>query len=119
MKLKGKLATVITACGLAVGGIFAVSAPAAHASTYLGGVSVADACSNQLYIAPSAVRLEIIKWNVTGWRCGEITGIGNTVFWWWWVNIHLNAQCATQYGDPSAYASYSNYNNPYSWGCYR
>jgi hypothetical protein len=117
MKLRIRLATAVAAFGLALAGFFAASAPAVDAATYLGGVSVAGACSNQLWIAPSAVRTEIIAWNVTGWRCGYLTSMG-WVWWWTGYNINLNQQCAYQYG-PGAYAAYTNYYNPYSWGCYR
>ncbi len=120
MKLRMKLATVAATCGFALAGVSTVGAPAADAATYLGGVSIAGACSDQLMIAPSATRTEIVAWNVTGWRCGYQTASG---YVWWWdgavrYNINLNRECVREHG-AGAWAGYTNYYNPYSWGCYR
>ena len=77
---------------------------------------MAGACSNQLWIAPSATRAVLVANNVTGWRCEYVGGV---ISWIWYTyNINLNQQCTVQYG-PGAYARYTNYSNPYSWGCYR
>jgi hypothetical protein len=113
--MRRKLATAAAVCALALAGAIGVSAPA-RAATMLGGVSVAGACSNQLYIAPSATRAVLVTNNVSGWRCQYV---GAVITWTWCsYNIDLNRQCAVQYG-AGAYARYSNFYDPYSWRCWR
>ncbi|MDQ2874392.1 MAG: hypothetical protein M3Y33_06145 [Actinomycetota bacterium] len=112
MIIKKKLLTAVATWGLALGGVIAASAPAAHAATYLGGVSVLGACENQIFTNG----VTLISNNVTGWRCEYNGAVLHVVYYNY--NINLNAQCGVQYGS-GAHASYTNYSNPYSWGCYR
>lgn len=112
MTIKRKVATAIATCGLALAGITTASVPAAHAATYLGGVSVLGACENQIFTNGVA----LINDTVTGWRCEYNGAVLHVIFYWY--NINLNEQCADQYGT-GAYARYTNYYNPYSWGCYQ
>ena len=103
------------ACGAVTLGTLGLSQPA-QAASVLGGVSVVGACTNQLYIAPSAARAVLIANNVSGWRCQYVGGVLTVTYTWY--NINLNSQCVAQYGS-GAYAKYSNFNDPYSWRCYR
>lgn len=112
MNVRRKLTAALIACGLASSGFLAASASAANAAVYEGGVSVLGACENQIYT--NAVAL--INNNVTGWRCKYKGAVISVIYYYY--NIDLNAQCAYQFGSGS-YAKYTNYNNPYSWGCYR
>jgi hypothetical protein len=112
VNIKRKMTTAVAICGLAFAGITAASAPAAHATTYLGGVSVLGACENQIFTNGVA----LINNTVTGWRCEYNGAVLHVIYYNY--NIHLNEQCAYQYGS-GAYAGYTNYYNPYSWGCYR
>jgi hypothetical protein len=88
--------------------VAAVSTPA-QAATRLGGVSVAGACFNQW---PGS-EVALTSNNVFGWKCRFWGSQGPLYF-----GINLTQQCGVQYGG-GAYAAYSNYNNPYSWSCYR
>jgi hypothetical protein len=97
-------------------GLIGIGSPAHAAPTNLGGVSVVGACINQLNIAPSAARAVLIANNISGWRCRYVGGVISVTYTWY--NINLNSQCVVQYGN-GAYASYSNFNDPYSWRCYR
>jgi len=106
-KLKAMLAGFVLVAGSLVG--VAVTASPAQAATYLGGVSVWNACVYQNG-TPSDVVL--VANNVHGWRC-FYNGGWNGIY----MSVNLNQECARAYG--RAYASYTNYNNPYSWGCYR
>lgn len=85
-------------------------ASSASAATRLGGVSVQQACNAQ-YPGTTAV---VVANNVYGWRCKTYWS-GGPVYY---TGIDLSRQCRAQYGS-RAYANYTNYNNPYSWGCYR
>lgn len=111
MRLRKRIATVVMASTLALGGVAATS-ESAQASTNLGGVSILGACANQLFTNSDA----LIAWNVTGWRCKYQGATFSTIYYWY--NIKLNTECAREYGS-GAYAGYTDYNNPYSWHCYR
>jgi hypothetical protein len=100
----------LAAAALAFAAVSLSTAPA-HASTMLGGVSVAAACTNQL-IGNAAV---VVANNVYGWRCRYNGGVISVTYSW---GPDLNRQCAVQYGS-GAYSGYLNYNDPYSWRCYR
>ncbi len=112
-RLRAGLAAAALALG--TGGVIAAAAPASAAdattSTYLGGVSVLGACENQIFTNGVA----LIHNNVTGWRCEYKGAVIDFIYWYY--NINLNEQCVAQYGS-GAVAKYTNYNNPYSWGCY-
>jgi hypothetical protein len=115
LNIRQKLVTAAAVCVLALGGAVGVGAPA-HAASMLGGVSVVGACSNQLWIAPSATRAVLVANNTSGWRCQYV---GATFTWTWYgYNIDLNRQCVVQYG-AGAYAKYLNFYDPYSWRCWR
>jgi hypothetical protein len=115
VNIRRRLAGAAVACGLALAGIVSVSAPA-HASSILGGVSVAGACSNQLFIAPSATRAVLIAYNTSGWRCRYVGAVISVTYTWY--NINLNQECSVEYG-AGAFARYLNFNDPYSWRCWR
>ncbi len=96
---------------LAIGAFMLVIQPT-HAATYLGGVSVQAACDNQYGPGSTAT---VLQWNVMGWRC---------VFHGGWnaytPGVDLTKQCKREYKRyTGVYANYTNFNNPYSWGCYR
>jgi hypothetical protein len=88
--------------GLAVG-----AATPASATTW--GVSMYQACVEQ-HGQPSSVGV-YAGWNVYGWRCRYNGG-------WNYIDqtINVSQYCSYHYG---AVARYSNYNDPYSWYCYR
>jgi hypothetical protein len=95
---------------LVAGGLTFATATPAQAATQLGGVSVQGACNVQ-YPGTSAV---VVANNVFGWRCRTYWSGGPVDY----SNINLSQQCRAQYGN-GAYASYLDYNNAYSWRCYR
>ena len=82
----------------------------AQAATDLGGVSVEAACDNQRGVATTA---RLVVNNVYGWRCALYLG-GTTGYY----SVDIARECRRVHGS-SAYAAYSNYNNPYSWRCKR
>jgi hypothetical protein len=86
------------------------SAQTASAATYRGGVSIWNACVYQNG-TPSYVVL--VQQNVMGWRC-QYNGGWNAVY----LGVSVDRECKRVYG-PTAFARYTNFNNPYSWGCYR
>jgi hypothetical protein len=106
------LAGSVVSAAIVLTAATATMAPAAHASTRLGGISVQGACNNQ-WQESTAV---LIANNVFGWRCKYQEGLGGGEVYY--GSINLNQQCVYQYGN-GAYAAYSDYNNPYSWSCYR
>ena len=103
-KLNVALASLVFGLGL----FAAVTAPA-HAASRLGGVSVAGACFNQW---PGS-EVVLLNHNVFGWKCRFWSSLGPVYY-----GVDLTQQCVAQYGS-RAYAAYSDYNNPYSWSCYR
>lgn len=60
---------------------------------------------------PSYVSL--VSNNVMGWRC-TYDGGWNRIY----KSIDLTKECRRLFG-ASAYANYTNFNDPNSWGCYR
>jgi hypothetical protein len=106
-KLKAMAAGFLLVVGSLVG-VVATAAPAQAAD--LGGVSVWNACVHQNG-TPSDVVL--VANNVHGWRC-FYNGGWNGVY----MSVNLSQECKRVHGS-SAYANYTNYNNPYSWRCYR
>jgi hypothetical protein len=103
-KLKLLLASVLVGVASVV-----LSAVPAHAATRLGGVSMAAACQNQW---PGS-EVALIANNAVSWKCRFWSSLGPVYY-----GIDTSKQCRVQYGS-SAYAAYSNYNDPYSWSCYR
>jgi hypothetical protein len=103
---KLKMALVAVAIGLSVLG-FQVPAQAA---TNLGGVSVEAACDNQRGAATTA---RLMRHDVHGWFCALYIGGGVHYY-----DVNLSQECRRVHGS-SAYAAYLNYNDPYSWRCYR
>ena len=89
--------------------VLGLQAPA-QAATDLGGVSVEAACDNQRGAATTA---RLVVNNVYGWRCALYLG-GTTGYY----SVDIARECRRVHGS-SAYAAYSNYNNPYSWRCKR
>lgn len=104
--MRRKLAASLTAVLLSFGVMLAAS-PSASAATRLGGVSIWSACVNQ-HGTPSGV-VNVTR-NVMGWRCAYrgVAGPG----------VDLTRECRRTYGS-SAYSGYTNWNDPYSWSCYR
>jgi hypothetical protein len=114
--------------------MLAATVEQANAATRLGGLDLAQYCRLKYSTsAPtfSAVATASLKvYNAGGWRCIQMT----TSLWPKYVNgifsgfdsvrrtfeysIDMNDVCRRQYGS-GAYASYSNWSNPYSWSCYR
>ena len=108
MNIKRSVGSGLTAIALALGASVVAAMPA-HASTMLGGVNVDRACAWQ-----HGTGADLVAWNVYGWRC-IYHGAYITVNW---GGVNLNQECASEYGS-TAYARYLDYNNPYSWRCYR
>jgi hypothetical protein len=97
---------IAAAALLGLGGITATAVPA-FAST--GPVSMQAACDNQY---PGQGRIAKVRTNnVYGWKC--VTGVVPVAD----GDIDVWRQCRTQYGNPNASASWTNFNNPYSWYC--
>jgi hypothetical protein len=108
MKIKKSVRSGVAAIALALG-VGGVATAPAHASAMLGGVNVTRACTIQ-----HLTGADLVAWNVYGWRC-IYHGAYITVNW---GGVNLNQECASEYGS-GAYAGYLDYNNPYSWRCYR
>jgi hypothetical protein len=105
------VASAAISVALSVGGVAIAAAPAS-AATRLGGINMQAACDDQY---PGQGRIAKIRtWNVYGWKC--VTGVvpvadGDISTW---------RQCQNQFGwNRGVYSNYTNYNDPYSWGCYR
>ena len=107
-----KLKAMAVGLALVTGSLFGATAVAtpAHAATDLGGVSVWNACVYQ-HGTPSYVVL--VSSNVLGWRCQYHGGAVST-----YEGVNLTQECKRVHGG-SAYAAYLDYNNPYSWRCWR
>lgn len=83
--------------------------PSQAAGQNLGGLSVQTACN--AYKPGSTARVAVN--NVTGWRCSKA----------WTADMQVGTYlmsfaCLQKYGG-KVRADYENYNNPYSWRCYR
>jgi len=85
-----------------------MATPNAQAATDRGGLSVAQACYYQY------------GWDDTthgntavSWRC-IFRGSNGAILY----SVDLNKECVREYG-AGAVAKYLDYNNPYSWRCYR
>lgn len=98
-------ATILVAAGIGT-----ATAPSGSAATALGGIDISGACADQW---PGTVA-RLVSNNVYGWRCRVYYSVG-----WRDFGVDLNRACRTQYGRSNAYAKYGNYNDPYSWRCYR
>ncbi|NOK63952.1 MAG: hypothetical protein GFH27_549319n132 [Chloroflexi bacterium AL-W] len=95
---------------LLVGLIAIANIPAAHAATDLGGLDLYTYCHvHHKWWAPQMAVL-ILPMDAASWRCRDRTGHLNS--------INTNHVCAWQYGY-GAWASTSNWDDPYSWRCYR
>lgn len=100
----------MTLAAIVIGlGVLGFQAPV-QAATNLGGVSVEAACDNQRGTASTA---RVVVNNVHGWRCALFLG-GTTGYY----SVDISRECRRVHGS-SAYAAYLNYNDPYSWRCYR
>ncbi|MEV4640803.1 hypothetical protein AB0J80_26030 [Actinoplanes sp. NPDC049548] len=51
----------------------------------------------------------LVEHNAFGWKCTNSFD----------RPVNMGWACRDQYKTASAYASYSNFNDPYSWSCYR
>lgn len=110
MTIKEKIGTAAIAVLLGIGSTVAVSTPA-EAATILSGVSMKDACKDQ-WIAPTGVAL--ISNSVMGWCCILTDSAGGQHY----MGIDVKRECQRVHGG-AAYAGYLNFNDPYSWRCYR
>lgn len=107
-RIKLALATMAVV-GLSVLGF---QAPA-QAATNLGGVSMDAACDYQRGSTTYPVLMKITGNNVYDWRCRLNLG-GSSSYW----KIDVTKECRRVHGN-SAYSKYLDYNNPYSWRCFR
>jgi hypothetical protein len=82
-----------------------------HAATDLGGISVWNACVYQWGMPTETV---IDPYNVMGWKCRYQPTNGSNVY----RGVNLSKECVRTYG-ARAYADYTNFNDPFSWRCYR
>jgi hypothetical protein len=96
---------IITAAVASLG-ILGFQAPAQAA--IVSGVSMEAACDNQRGTATYAT---LVANNAVGWRCR--LNLGGTSSYW---HIDVNQECRRVHGG-SAWATYLNYNDPYSWRC--
>jgi len=94
---------------VALGATFLFS-PSAEAATRLGGISVWNAC---VYQSGTPNGVGLASYTAVGWRCLYYS-LGTT----YQVGVDLNQECRRTFGS-GAVAKYTNYNDPYSWGCYR
>jgi hypothetical protein len=111
--LKATVGATVASAALTLGGM-AVAAPQAHAATTLGGLNLAAFCR---YVTSGG---NVTSWvwiqnpqNVYQWRCSYLDSKGLQT-----KGMDLNFACRWSYG-PGSYAGYLNFNNPYSWRCYR
>jgi|GEM_PF-2350288 len=95
----------------AVLGVVSTALPA-HAAALLGGVDLQTYYCDVYHPGTAAVILNT-QHNAVGWRCAYDAG-GTTILY----TISVNTACSNEYGS-GAYGAYSDYNNPYSWKCYR
>lgn len=102
--LKKKLASAFAATVLAAGSLVA-SAPDANAGW--AGIDIWTACTTR-YGSPQKSPV-LVQYNVMGWRCRLPRTDGL-------VGIDLNWWCRYKHGS-GAWATYSDFNNPYSWIC--
>jgi hypothetical protein len=110
---------VIIFCILAVSAICLVK-PAA-AATRLSGISVQSACDHQYGPATPGTKLiaDLGGKTVINWLCvTEGPGYYGSTLIYSKSGVDLSRECRRIYGS-SAYAAYTSYYNPYSWGCYR
>ena len=110
--LVNKVKFFIVALTATAATVLGFAAPAqAAAKRVVGSVSVQQACRNQF------TRTDAVTVNNTvyGWRCRFYGTNGNPIYI---SGIDLNKQCRVQYGS-TATAGFLDYNNPYSWRCYR
>lgn len=108
------IVTSVAAAALTLGGL-SVTAPQAQAAT-LGGLNLDRYCRATTPNMGSWVWIQNPP-NVYKWRCSYRwynAGIPYT----YTVGMDMNRACRWTYGG-NAYAGYLNYNDPYSWRCYR
>jgi hypothetical protein len=96
------------------------SAKPASAATRLSGISIQSACEFQYgkSVGDTTMRAMLYGKTVINWLCvlGVKSSYGSTLIYKY--SVDLNRECRRIYGS-SAYAAYTSYYNPYSWGCYR
>lgn len=115
-------------------GAFAATGEQASAATRVGGLDIQGWCESK-YFTWSINYVTVVKaaldgHNVDGWRCrvatGKVypnTGWGSNATYEHVVDgyvysVDMDDVCRRQYGS-RAFARYSNWNDPYSWSCYR
>ncbi|NOK61744.1 MAG: hypothetical protein GFH27_549281n135 [Chloroflexi bacterium AL-W] len=100
----------ILASLLLVGLMVISSVSVTYAATDVGGMDLYTYCQvHHKWGAPQTAVL-VAPFNAYAWRCRDWTGGLNS--------IHVNHVCAWQYGH-GAWASTSNWEDPYSWRCYK
>ena len=110
--LSKKIASGAAAALIAFGALAAQS-PAANAATRLGGLSVEQVCQFDY-----GFHAYVAYWSAYGWRCNPVPN--NPYYKGLDRNADMNKACRLGYpGSPSAWANFSDVNNPYSWSCYR
>lgn len=114
-------------------GLFALSAKEASAATRLGGLDLEGYCkkkystSGPMFSAVGTAGLK--EHNAGGWRCFVMTTSLYPKATWppsccdivrktHEYSINTNDVCQRQYGG-GAWAETHNWNDPYSWSCYR
>ena len=90
-----------------------VWAQPAFAATRLGGVDVQGGCDYQYGRGTIA---SVTSKTVMGWLC-ETVRKDHVIIGL--ADVNLTAQCKRQYSNKNAYADYTNFYNPFSWGCYK
>jgi hypothetical protein len=75
----------------------------------LGGIDMNDACYGQYGWADSEL---LPPYNVMSWKC-RFHGGRNVIY----KSIDLNRYCARVYR--GSHADFVDFNDPYSWGCYK
>ena len=101
----------ILLCLVAIVPFVALAQPVS-AATRLSGISVQSACVHQ-YGQP--IYASLAGKTVINWLCVAKYSGSNVIYKY---GVDLNRECRRIYGR-SAYAAYTSFYNPYSWGCYR
>jgi hypothetical protein len=105
-----KITKILISLAVLVLPVVAIAQPVSAASR-ISGINIQSACDNQYGRGTTA---ELYGKTVINWNCRYTVG-GHIMSR---LNVDLNRECRRIYGR-SAYAAYTNYYNPYSWGCYR
>ncbi len=90
--------------------------PVLTTQSTVGGLNLSGYCNATYAFGPFLPSWAVLQQNnVYGWKCKQETSVP---FFYNYYSIDTNAVCRWQYGG-SISSAFTNYNNPYSWYCYR